>query len=729
MAEKENQKKNWLIDSFQVTTCRDKRLSPFLNVFVFEGLTPEQKKIGQLFGTIQVFDYSEKSAYLPNLVAQVIKKEFFKESHRSSEASFEAALRKANLALSDLASHEIVSWIGKFQAVIGAIWENNFWFTQSGGGKIILVRKKAATEISAGLDNEESASHPIKTFSNISSGHLEDGDKIIFATENLFDKKYWEEFNRHVTVFSSSELDNLLRSTVELETDNTGFVVVNLYQKPVLILKKEELPENPSLANLNFFGQEQKQNPLSKNPAKKQAEFSLPSEKNQTITFDYSPFEKEPELYIKENEPLEIELLEKNKPSSSERKTENFFTQTHFKQKFLSLKEKLFFWKHLLFQKKFNKWPTFSQKNRCKLKDLKANWNFSSSKAKLEKFFQPLKSSCPPNISNSSKNFLSFFFEKYTTFFKKDFSFKKLIALFLVFLLIFFLAKTLWNKHQEKPLAEKINQETENATTLSEKETLSKNLKELAVLPEKIIASAFLKKKLYFISENNTFYQVENLDQKTAHIKKIDLPTEIKRIENLTSMNDLNLIFLSTQDQIYAFSPITGKILPHVIADLPQTKTASFSYLTYLYFLDAPHHQIFQYPRAGVGFGAKKIWLKESANLEQMIDFTADEAIYLLSSDGQISRYFRGKKTEDFSVEKDGKKIVSKKIRTSTESEWIFLLSPQEKTLFQINKHGQIVNQWSSPQLTEAEIMEVDFENKKIYVVNHQQAILEISFS
>ena len=33
MAEKENRKKTWAIETFQTVVCREKKLTPFLNVF------------------------------------------------------------------------------------------------------------------------------------------------------------------------------------------------------------------------------------------------------------------------------------------------------------------------------------------------------------------------------------------------------------------------------------------------------------------------------------------------------------------------------------------------------------------------------------------------------------------------------------------------------------------------------------------------------------------------
>jgi len=206
------------------------------------------------------------------------------------------------------------------------------------------------------------------------------------------------------------------------------------------------------------------------------------------------------------------------------------------------------------------------------------------------------------------------------------------------------------------------------------------------------------------------------------------LPGEISSVENIAGMDDLNLVFLVTQKQVFAYSPVTGKILPNDIENLPAQKTASFSYLTYLYLLDPSANQISQYPRAGTGFGAKKDWLKESADLAGAIDFSADDSIFLLFSDGKIARYFRGKKTGEFLVEKDGQKIIGKKISASVQGDSLFLLSSEQKSVYQLDKSGKVLNQWPSSQLENAQEMEVDFESKTVFVTTQDQKVVEIKY-
>lgn len=306
-------------DSFEIMACKDKDLQSFLNVFHFEGETFVQTGLGEVFGVIQVHDHSEQSAYLPNLIAQVIKKEFYKNSKRTTEESFEAALHKANSALADLAQYELVSWHGKLHAVIGAVNNDHFLFTQANGGKILLVRDKKISELSKGLD--EPTDNPMKTFSNVSSGTIENGDKIIFSTESIHDSLTMDDLKRHINTFSSDELDNLLKSTIESEGENVGAIVANFNEKTISQVPEEKRKKS---ASINYFGNNEKEGEIevkkeetskikeehqgqqteSDKIKKDEADENYHNElesKQQDNGKNLSPFEKQPELFIKEN--------------------------------------------------------------------------------------------------------------------------------------------------------------------------------------------------------------------------------------------------------------------------------------------------------------------------------------------------------------------------------------------------------------------------------------------
>jgi hypothetical protein len=72
-----NKKEQYSSESFQKVICHNPKLKPYVNAFHFKGDNFDQQKLGEIFGVIQIFDHSENSAYIPNLIAQVNKKLFY----------------------------------------------------------------------------------------------------------------------------------------------------------------------------------------------------------------------------------------------------------------------------------------------------------------------------------------------------------------------------------------------------------------------------------------------------------------------------------------------------------------------------------------------------------------------------------------------------------------------------------------------------------------------------
>jgi len=307
-------------ESFEVVVVKDPKLKPFLNTFHSSGSNIQQRRLGKIFGIIQVDDTSEGSAYLPNLLTQIIKKEYFKNKKDDCGKSFEVALRKANIALTELAQHEIVKWMNNLNVAIGVICGNEFHFTQVGKGKVLLLKEGNISEIDQS-SNKNQDYHPMKTFSTISAGRIGNGNKLIFTINRTFKNLNKEEIKRHYKTFTSDEFDNIISSTLRNEASNTGMVIVNANKEslPDEGLVIDEEPESKiSEKVVNFFGKEKKEEEKGKEekiPPKKEKPKKQKSEKEGPKDDEQSPFEKEPEIYVKESDGIE-EIIEAKKEAS-----------------------------------------------------------------------------------------------------------------------------------------------------------------------------------------------------------------------------------------------------------------------------------------------------------------------------------------------------------------------------------------------------------------------------
>lgn len=238
-------------DFKDILVCKKKELRPYIEIFVETPQNITQQSLGTLAGIFEITDDSEDSSYIVNYLISIIKKEYFSKAKRGPMESFEAALHKANLALSKLAEHETVGWISHFNAVCLVLEKNNLHISQAGTASAFLLRSKTLTNICES-ESSESQANPIRTFEDVLSGRLEEKDKIILATETIFDIFSFEEIKRSALKFSASDFIQFLKTALINELDQAAVLIVDIREK------REEAESEPKKNNskINAFSQQ-----------------------------------------------------------------------------------------------------------------------------------------------------------------------------------------------------------------------------------------------------------------------------------------------------------------------------------------------------------------------------------------------------------------------------------------------------------------------------------------
>ena len=210
-----------------ILICKKKENRPFLEILIEEPENISRKNLGILVGIFQINDYSEDSSYIVNYLISVIKKEYFAKTNRGPVENFEAALHKANLALSGLATHENINWIGHINAVCAVIEKNNLLLSVTGTASAFLLRKNALVEITEN-PLEEMEISPLKTFQDVISGKIENGDKLFFTTQELFELFSLEEIKKSALKFSRENFIQFLNTALVNELDQVATLVVDV---------------------------------------------------------------------------------------------------------------------------------------------------------------------------------------------------------------------------------------------------------------------------------------------------------------------------------------------------------------------------------------------------------------------------------------------------------------------------------------------------------------------
>ncbi|OGZ34424.1 MAG: hypothetical protein A2Y98_03845 [Candidatus Portnoybacteria bacterium RBG_19FT_COMBO_36_7] len=153
-------------------------------IFSYQPENIEQVPLGNLYIVAELSCVKDCS-YLNNLLASLIKREYYLSPERGAIKSFRAALKKANGHLADLAKQGNLEWLGKFHFVCAALAKEDILLVQSGSSYAYHERQSHLVDLGRKIASDSEKPHPSKVFSRIVTGKIETGDKIVFATPKL----------------------------------------------------------------------------------------------------------------------------------------------------------------------------------------------------------------------------------------------------------------------------------------------------------------------------------------------------------------------------------------------------------------------------------------------------------------------------------------------------------------------------------------------------------------
>lgn len=691
---KQDKKTSDLAPNFDdILVCNNKRLRPYLEVFVQESENVAHHNLGTLIGVLEITDDSDDSSYIVNYLVSVIKKEYFGKSKRGPIESFEAALHKANLALSKLAEHGNINWIGKLNALVAVVEKNNLHLSQAGTASAFLLRGKLLTDVGEGLAPNDADPNPLKTFVNVSSGRLEINDKLIIATDGIFDIFSLEEIKKSALRFSHEKFIQFLKTALGNELEKAAVLVMETKEKK----EPEIAPTAPKTKKINAFSQTSFVRPKTAPTVSEELKKELEMAKEEFV------HKKTGHIYIKESEianknetpKINYSALAKEKIVFLTTETFNFLKKRVWKKITAASFPKLKFPNFQLPQKKAE---TVAPKPTGETKQKKETihsriHSWTNILSLLRRRIKLIISKILPDFSKIK-----------TIAAKLDYQ-QRLYAILIIAAVVavpVFLAKI------KKSINEKSNpplvMETQEITIPLEQD---KNVFRLENLNEiysgtEVTNLLNLNGKIFAVS------QAEITALKTG--ENFRVPQEFGEIKTSAGMNDLNLIFLLNQNnKVLSWSPLPKKFQENNIAIPENAKiSGAESYLTYLYLFDSANNQIYRYPRAEGGFGEKTEWLKDAADLSTTVGMTINENIFL-ADEKNILKFFRGKKQE-FIIEETATPIIPHEIYAAKNGGNIYILDKQNARIVKFDSEGKIIAQYYHTEMGNANSFTINEE-------------------
>lgn len=752
----------------EIVIVNNKKLTPYIELVNFSSKNIDQKKLGTILGIFEIKDLSDDSAYIVNFLASVAKKTYFASHQKNSEESFESTLAKVNLSLSEIAKHGNVSWIGKIDAVLCSISENQINFSVSGDAKVLLMRNQKLTEISGNLSPKDEAINPLKTFTDIASGKLALGDKLILTTDDISHIFTVEDLEKHALSFSNKKFVRFLKTALVNELDIAGTMIIDT--KEIITEEKNKIIQESAIKiknEVNVFGnsafgnkakiitnQSTKNEPLENAIDKEDAiEYTNKQTGHIYITDPKGDYQNLPEnkfdewveiakerlsdfnfwfkeKYLKKGE-YEIKkrvssLFEtKNKEIVQNSITQKEENSKSYLEHFSDLSQKT---KNAILKTSQNTKTVISKyspspKNFTKIKSpdtalsmspIKRNLNLSLFCPKFKKInFNKIGSNIA-HIFNKLKMILISLiliilpkFSKAKSIFLQMNIKLKIITL-LIILAIIIVPFFLLSKEKENISTSEANPTSTPAQDNTINPSAQSHKEATNLYSNENLIGTFVFNNTVFAISKNKITDVTNAK------KEYPFPDNFKNAKLYSFMGDLRLLFLINEsNQLISFSPISLKFKDETIAINSGIKIEAIkSYLTYLYIVDAGNKQIYRYPRAENGFGEKTDWLQSDINFENITGMAIDGNVYLSKKDSVIKLFNR--KILSFEIKKDANSSIDD-IFTDDDISSIYALDNMNGELDKYDKEGNKQSFISNQALTQAKRIWIDEKNSLAY--------------
>ncbi len=779
MSERKNQEKikplpelEKVVTEILVTNGRS--VEPFIRTFSVTGENISKQGLGTLLGVFEVDEKSDDSAYIVNFLASVAKKEYFSNSHRGAIESFEAALHKINLALTELVKHGNIAWLGKFHGALGVLEKNNLHFSVTGHARIILFRNGTMADISEGLASDESSQHPIKTFVEVSSGRLNAEDQVLLSSPELFALFSLTNLEKNAQRIGRERFAQFLKTALVNELDMSGTLVIDLKEGSA------QLPE--------------------KKPTKKSEESMNAIVSN---VFSQSAFSPKSRLDSQEETTKQVEAKESPLPEYIDSKTGHIYVQgdtpqtpgahpffEHFK---LGLLETGHFLRTIATAQ--DKWWRKERKQmsltllalgqsgrtvaRKSVRVVKRFWKHVVAKAAEKRSLKQAKvlaitsKIVPPVIPEQAliideisraglpttitkeqtvkltsstlattkeiafepeEEIPSFIKEKIARFYQnrqvqekapsrflillKTFFGSLGVFILLAFVIFYFSGKSQTSKETvNKQPVQQVNTETVAVTVIApnnEKNAqIVGDVLHITTTEENIVTPVILANAPYLVTKKSII-EIEN--NQTFPLPENNSATQV------AVMDDLHLLFIYTENKrLFAFSPINHSFVENNLNLPAGVRVRSIgAYLTYLYVLDDSTDQIYRFPRAEGGFGEGTKWLKNTVAITDNTKMTVSDTIYLSAPElPVIDGFFRGHRQN--TLESPTAMLSLTALYTHSGLANIYALDQNNKRLLSWDQAGQIVTQYFHEKLATATAFTVNESGNEVFLTTDHE--------
>ena len=137
---------------------------------------------GRIFINLEIQNNPIDAEAIGEVIFDSMRKAFYADLDKDAYGRFEDAVKAVNKSLAQVKAENATSYIGNLNVLIAAIKDDGLYLTQCGEAEAYLIRKRLCTNVSEGLQDEQST----EVFTNIASGTIEPGDMVLLSSTRLY---------------------------------------------------------------------------------------------------------------------------------------------------------------------------------------------------------------------------------------------------------------------------------------------------------------------------------------------------------------------------------------------------------------------------------------------------------------------------------------------------------------------------------------------------------------
>ncbi|GEM_PF-3732354 len=680
--------------------------SLFCRILEYVPTELSQKPLGKLYIVAEIASPSQDSKEVGENLIESIKTEYYKDPARDVLESFESALQKANETLADLTENDKTDWLGKLHVIIAVLSNDTLHIAQAGHAEAYLARGEQIVKISEGLTEtaDEEKPQPLKTFENIASGNVEEGDRVIISTPELFYHVSLEELRRGTADKSPKDASEEIKQKLASEEG-----IGNLAALFIEITTEDKLAAEPLEAVT---------------PKITPAEETVSDLKKDTATFadkTKSTFKSATSFlqsrFKQKEEPVELETEKSPTTTSAVPTPEPEISQ---KPSQLSAKAK----------SALGSVTSFIGK----LKNSSLNQNRFFLGTVVVLILVLLVTGTILFFQGKSESAQKTYHDKLVAaqekakaandalIYKNEIKARQLLAESSALIDEILASKYYHNeanklKSEIQVILDKVNKITRpTPKTLADFSTIP-DLKTLGTL-------MYLDQYLYtFNPDNSAVFRTAIAKPKAE--TAIESSLTISKLKCGTVMRDKSiLIFESENNNIYEYNLENGKLEKKELdggGTFAKAK-AMATYFSYLYLLDPTQNQIFKYSRTLTGYGKGAEYITdETIDIKNAVSLAIDGNVYILNKSGEIIKLLKGKKdtfdTADLPTPLKNPTVIF----TDPNTKYVYILDNGNSRVMVLSTKGEFIAQYLSDTLKDATGLYVNEETNKAYFTSDKK--------